>query len=50
MISAVLNITPDATLDWTWDELIERYQDAVDIEQDRFRAQAALMGVKLKRI
>ncbi|MEO5807893.1 hypothetical protein [Devosia sp.] len=47
-IGATLHQPIDAVMAWDWNEICDRYADAMEIETDRARFEARLAGAKMK--
>lgn len=48
VIAATLHIPPSESLEWTWDELGDRYSDAIVLRRNEAQFQAKLAGAKLR--
>ena len=47
IIASQLHQPMSEILSWTWDEIVDRYGDAIDLRSDDARFQARLVGAKL---
>lgn len=48
MIAAELHIPPSESLGWEWNEILDRYEDAIRMKRDAAKFQAGLAGAKLR--
>lgn len=48
LIAAELHIPPSESMQWPWDELVDRFNDAVMLKREEAKFQARLAGAKFR--